>query len=392
MRNSLRVGRIGGVTISIHYTWLIVFGLMTYSLAAGVFPRFYPHWSPAENWMVSALATILLFVSVLAHELGHSFVARAKGIPVQDITLFIFGGATNISQETDDPGDELQIAMAGPAISVMAAIITFAIGYLTAPVNELVSAIFLYLAGANIILVIFNLVPGYPLDGGRMLRALIWGFTGNAGMATKVAATLGVGLGYLCIIGGVIYAFWDLMSGIWLVAIGWFLQNAAEHAYHTRPPAASSPSGIQVRSLMDPAPVTVRPDVMLDDLVHHYILERNVRGVPVVDGGNLVGIITLTDIKDVPQNEWSRLRVLDRMTAFGHVVTVAPETDLDVALEKMSTYDVHQLPVVDGNTVVGLLTRGAVIRFYQSSQELSVPIGAAARSADGTEKRAKQFA
>jgi Zn-dependent protease/predicted transcriptional regulator len=392
MKNSLRVGRIGGVTISIHYTWLIVFGLMIYSLASGVFPRFYPHWSPAENWSVSALATILLFVSVLAHELGHSFVARAKGIPVQDITLFMFGGATNISQETDDPGDELQIAMAGPSVSVMAAIITFAIGYLTAPVNELVCAIFLYLAGANIILVIFNLVPGYPLDGGRMLRSILWGFTGDAEMATRVAATLGGGLGYLCIIGGIIYAFWDLMGGIWLVAIGWFLQNAAEHAYHGRPAATPTPSGVKVRSLMDLEPVTVRPDVMIDDLVHHYILERNVRGVPVVDGGNLVGIITLTDIKDLPHDEWSRLRVLDRMTAFGHVIMVTPDTDLGTALEKMSAYDIHQLPVVDGNAVVGLLTRGAVIRFFQSSQELAVPIGATVRSSDEAEKRAKQFA
>ncbi len=392
MKNSLRVGRLGGVTINIHYTWLIVFGLMTYSLAAGVFPSFYPHWSSAENWIVSAVATILLFVSVLAHELGHSFVARAKGIPVQDITLFLFGGATNISQETDDPGDELQIAMAGPSVSVMAAIIAFAIGYLTAPVSEVASAIFLYLAGANIILVIFNLVPGYPLDGGRMLRSILWGMTGNVQMATRVAATLGVGIGYLCIIGGIIYAFWDVMGGIWLVAIGWFLQNAAEHSFHSRPSVSSSPSGVQVQSLMDPAPVTVRPDVMVDDLVHHYILEQNVRGVPVVDGGNLVGIITLTDIKDVPQEDWGRLRVLDRMTSFGHVLTVAPDADLDAALEKMSAHDIHQLPVVEGNVVVGLLTRGAVIRFFQSSQELSVPVGAAARSSDGSGTRAKQLA
>jgi CBS domain-containing protein len=182
------------------------------------------------------------------------------------------------------------------------------------------------------------------------------------------------------------------MGGIWLVVIGWFLQNAAEHAYHSQPKTTSSPSGVQVRSLMDPAPVTVRPDVLIDDLVHHYILEQNVRGVPVVDGGNLVGIITLTDIKGVPQEEWGRLRVLDRMTSFGHVLTVTPDTDLDVALEKMSTHDIHQLPVVEGHTVVGLLTRGAVIRFFQSSQELSVPVGAAARSSDGSGKRAKQLA
>lgn len=392
MRNSLRLGRIGGVTISIHFTWLIVFGLMTYSLGSGVFPSFYPHWSPSENWVVSALATILLFVSVLAHELGHMFVARAKGVPVHEITLFLFGGATNISQEIDDPGDELQIAMAGPSVSVMAAIIAFAIGYLTTPVSEVASAIFLYLAGANIILVIFNLVPGYPLDGGRMLRAILWGMTGNVQMATRVAAILGIGIGYLCIIGGVIYAFWDVMGGIWLVAIGWFLQNAAEHSYHSQSSVTPSPSGVPVRSLMDSAPVMVRPDVMVDDLVHQYILERNVRGVPVVDGENLVGIITLTDIKDVPREDWGHLRVLDRMTSFGHVVTVAPDTDLDVALEKMSAHDIHQLPVVEGNAVVGLLTRGAVIRFFQSSQDLSVPIGAAARSSDEPEKRAKQFA
>jgi Zn-dependent protease len=234
MGRSLKLGQIRGITIGVHYSWLIVFALLSYSLAVGVFPLFFSGWSTIQYWAVSVIASILFFVSVLAHELGHSFMAQQKGIPVQSITLFLFGGASAIGQETDDAGDELQIAMAGPSISVMVAIVSFGIGYVTQSVNEQVSAIFLFVSITNVILVAFNLIPGYPLDGGRLLRSLIWGFTGNFEVATKITATFGVVIGYLFIVGGILFAFRDLISGIWLIAIGWFLQSAAGQSYGQR--------------------------------------------------------------------------------------------------------------------------------------------------------------
>ena len=370
MEASLKLGRIRGIVVGIHYSWLIIFGLLTYSLAEWFFPVVYGDWSATRYWVVAAIASLLLFASVLAHELGHSFVAQSKGIPVRSITLFVFGGVASIERDTERPGDEFRIAIAGPLVSALIGGISLAL-LLLAPVPDAVAAILEYLTWANLVLAVFNLVPGYPLDGGRVLRAVVWAMTDNRDRATRIAARAGVVVGYLFMLGGVVYALAlnSLVSGIWLAAIGWFLRGAAEQSYQ-QVALENAFRGVRVGSLMDPTPAVIRPDTSLDNLVENYVLARNVRAASVVENGELIGIITLVDLRDVPRSDWSRVSVRDRMTPRAQMATATSDTPIESALRAMSQRDIHQIPVLQGNVLVGLLTRGAVIRYLQIREEL----------------------
>ena len=370
MNGTLKLGSVRGIVISVHYTWLIIFGLLTYSLAAVVFPTWYSDWSTGQYWLFGAIASLLLFAAVLAHELGHSLVALRKGIPVQSITLFIFGGVANIGKESETAGDEFQIAIAGPAVSLIIGGVSIGLYALIGRFNEQVGAILQYLAFANIILAVFNLIPGFPLDGGRVLRAILWGIVNNVERATRIASTVGVVVGYLFMIGGIAYIIGGvLISGIWLIAIGWFLQNAAQQSYQQLVMQRSF-EGVQAAMLMNPEPVVVEPYLTIDELVDRVVLARNVRGAPVMDGDRLVGIITLTDIKDVPRSDWSRLTVADRMTPADKLIVVQPQTPLDDVLQAMSARDIHQVPVIADGRLVGMLNRSGIIQFLQLQREL----------------------
>lgn len=370
MEASLKLGRIRGIEIGIHYTWVFIFGLLTYSLAVDFFPSFYDNWTTAQYWIISAIASLLLFGSVVAHELGHSFVAMARGIPVKSITLFIFGGVASLSQDTQDARTEFQVAIAGPAVSFLIALVSVGLTYLLEGVSSQAAGVFLYLAWANGLLVAFNLIPGFPLDGGRVFRSIVWGITHDMNRSTNIAGTVGVIIGYLFIILGVFVIFTGaLISGIWFIAIGWFLQNAAEQS-RQQVRMQETFQDVSIAMLMERNPPEVSPETSIESLVETHILGQNTRGVPVVRDGTLVGIITLSDIKTVPRLEWDRYRVLDRMTPRDSLITVTPDTSLDVALQAMSEKDIHQIPVVHGDLLVGLLTRNDVIRFIQLRNEI----------------------
>jgi Zn-dependent protease/CBS domain-containing protein len=373
MEASLRLGHIRGIPIGIHYTWFIVFGLLTYSLAIGLLPSLYPGWADATYWVTGAIASVLLFASVLAHELGHAFTAQAKGIPVRSITLFIFGGVAAIAEDSEKARDEFAIAIMGPAVSVAIAAVSGALWFAVRGLNEQLAAILLYLALANSLLVVFNMIPGFPLDGGRVFRAILWGVTGNVMTATRIASTVGVVIGYGFIIGGIFLVFSVPITGIWLIAIGWFLQSAADQSYQQLKMRRTF-EGIRAQQLMDGNPVVVPPGITIEELVDRYMLGRNLRGLPVVDNDRLVGIITLTDIKDTPRDRWSQYRVADCMTPEHEVLVASPTTELDEVLQIMSEKDVHQIPVVYDGQLVGLLTRGAVIRFLQLRQTLPIEV------------------
>jgi Zn-dependent protease/CBS domain-containing protein len=304
---------------------------------------------------------------VVAHELGHSFTAIAKGIPVESITLFIFGGVAALSHEIEDAKTEFLVAIAGPAVSLLIAIVAAGGMYLLHGVSEQFSAVFEYLALANGILVVFNLVPGFPLDGGRVFRSIVWGITHSMERATRIATKLGVIIGYLFIIGGVLVIFTgDVISGIWFGAIGWFLQNAATQSMQQFR-MQNTVQGVVAGSLMLRNPPVVDPGVTLDQFVQEHIIVQNLRGVPVVQQGVLLGIITLTDLRSTPQEEWPALRVADRMTPRYRLITVTPETPVEVAMQAMSEHDIHQIPVVQNGVLVGLLTRSTIIRYLQLS-------------------------
>jgi Zn-dependent protease/CBS domain-containing protein len=369
MEASVRLGTIRGIEIGIHSSWLIVFALLTYSLSESIFPSLYDDWTTTEYWGAGVVASLLLFASVIAHEFGHAIMAQSKGVSVRSITLFIFGGVALLEKESEEAGDEFWIAVAGPAVSVAVAVLAGAAWIAAESLNEQLAGILVYLAYMNVILVLFNMIPAYPLDGGRVFRAILWGATRSLEKATRISSTVGMIIGFLFIGVGVFTVFANPISGIWLVAIGWFLRSAAQQAYQQLTLSRVF-EGVRVESLMNPDPVTVTPGVTLDDLVAGYVLGQNVRGLPVVDAGRLAGMITVSDIRDVPQEQWSRRTVGERMTPFDRVVAAAPETGLADALQLMSEQDLHQLPVVRDGRLVGLLTRNALIRFLQLRQEL----------------------
>src|SRR5437867_3426990 len=225
-RGSFRLFNVGGVDVAVHPSWLIIFGLVTWSIAGGFVPEALPHLPAVEAWIIGVATALLFFASVLVHELAHSFVARRRGIPVHSITLFLFGGVSNLTAESKNPGTEFQIAIVGPLTSAMLGALAFVIAIL--PIDERIKLVFDYLAFVNLALAVFNLVPGFPLDGGRVFRSIVWRATGSVRRATEVAAFVGQLVGYGFILWG-LYNFFngDVLGGLWMAAIGWFLQGAA---------------------------------------------------------------------------------------------------------------------------------------------------------------------
>jgi len=232
LKSGLPLGRLFGISLRLHYSWFIVFALITWALAASYFPENYPTWSTATSIIAGAVTSLLFFGSVLAHELMHSVVAQRRGIPVHSITLFIFGGVSQMTDEPKQPGDELRIALAGPVTSLIIGGICWGIYFWSRGSLVFLSAVAFWLGWINVFLAGFNLIPGFPLDGGRVLRSIIWWRSGNLRRATKTASNIGRGVGYLFIFGGIFLVFWGLwINGLWLAFIGWFLENAAVGSY-----------------------------------------------------------------------------------------------------------------------------------------------------------------
>jgi Zn-dependent protease/CBS domain-containing protein len=379
MQSSIRLGRIGGIEVGIHYTWLLAFALITFSIAMGL-RGVAPRWGLGTYWLVGAAAAILLFVSVLIHELCHSFVARARGMRVHSITLFMFGGASNILGEARTPWDEFLVAIVGPISSlILGAILFLLIGGLRprtlleigiAPASRTPLFFLLaYLAQVNIALGLFNLVPGFPLDGGRVLRSIIWAVSGSLRQATVWASYVGQLVGWGLIAFGVIQVLsGNFFGGLWMSFIGWFLNNAAETTRQQSETVASF-RGIRVRDLMTPSPAVASPDMSVEQLVYDFAVRQGMRALPVVQDGRLLGIVTLSDIREHPQERWPALTVADIMTPMP-LQTVTPGQSIPEALQIMGEQDLNQLPVVEDSRLVGLLSRANIVRFLQIRDEL----------------------
>ena len=371
MESSFTVARIRGIPIGVHYTWAIAVVMITWSLAAGYFPQEYPGWLPRDYWFVGAAAALLLFISVLFHELCHSFVAQARGLAVKSITLFIFGGVSNIAQESEDPRDEFLIAVVGP-LSSLALAGLFWLGVLAIPNDTSpLGALLFYLTTVNLMLAIFNILPGFPLDGGRVLRAILWGSTGSMVRGTTVATVVGQVMAFLFIGYGIwqIFIERDFLSGVWIGFIGWFLNSAAE-ATRRQVQVQEGFRGITVESVMTPDPPVVSPALPVRALVDEYVLRRGLRALPVAQDGRIVGLVSLSDVKHLPEPEWSGNSVGAIMTR-PPLRTIGPEAPVARALERLVEDDVNQLLVVDKDgTLLGMLTRRDVMRFLQMRGEL----------------------
>ena len=374
MGQSIGIGRIFGVRIGLHPSWFVIALIVTYSMAVGELPADYPGWGDALYWVVGAVISLLFFASVLAHELSHALVARRFGLRVRDITLFIFGGAASLEGDAERPRDEALIAVAGPltSLAIGAALwgINVAIGQPQA------AAIIGWLGFINLTLGLFNLIPGFPMDGGRILRAILWKIRGDRLAATRNAAAVGRGFGYLLIAAGVFVLFGGRQpfAGVWLALIGWFLSNAAE-ATVAQMSVEHSLRGIRVREVMESDPPSISPNETVADLVNERLIRGEHRSFLVrhADGG-LAGIVTLSDVRRMPRENWEAGRVTDIMTRYADLATIGPDGEVEAALKLLQEREVNQLPVVEdaGRTVVGLLTRAGILRLIEARMRLGV--------------------
>src|SRR6266487_2279820 len=372
MPGSLRIGKIAGIDVYIHVSWIIILVLLTVSLAIGWFPQLYPGQSTATYWIVSLIAALLLFVSVLLHELAHSLVARRRGLPVKNITLFIFGGVSNIEQEPKDPGIEFQVAVVGPLTSLLIGAVCFLLQLPLRGSNSPLEGILFYLAVTNVLLGIFNLIPGFPLDGGRVLHSIIWKITGNMRQATRTATLVGQIIAYLFILGGIWLFFTGyILDGIWIGFIGWFLLSAAQSA-NSQVNLQSALRGVTVGEVMNPTPPTVPANISLQQLIDEYFLLHGLRFALVMQADRLAGLITLSDIRHVPREQWGYIPVGQVMIPVERLHVVSPQQSLNDVLPLMAGRDVNQLPVVQNGIPVGILSRDAIVQYLEVRRGLGV--------------------
>ncbi len=388
MRSGFRVGRIFGINVYVDWSWIFIFLLVTWNLAGGFFPDLHPGWSRTLNWGMGLLASLLFFASVLAHELAHSLVAVARGLPVRRITLFLFGGVSNIEREPPSPGTEFLMAIVGPLTSIVIGAFMFLLlgaridvqsvmrGQIT-PLQVLrnlgpLETVMLWLGNINIILGIFNLIPGFPLDGGRVLRSILWAVTDNLRRATRYATWVGHLVAWVFILAGLAMAFGvqipflgtGLISGLWLAFIGWFLNNAASQSYQ-QVVVEDMLEGVLVSRLMRVDAPAVPPDIPVSQLVDQYILGTDEQSFPVLEDERLAGLVCLEDVRKVPRSEWESTLVRQIMTPAEQLEIVSPRQEASEALSRLAGRDIRQMPVVQNGHLVGMLRQRDILRWLQ---------------------------
>lgn len=358
-----RLGRIFGVEVRIDSSWTVIALLITYSLYLR-FASVYPDLATAGAVGIAILAAVLFFGSVLVHEMAHALVSQARGIRVQDITLFLFGGATRARVEARGPGDEFLIAAVGPLTSAILAVLfgvidVFGRDALSRPLAGAIG----YLAWVNLLLAGFNLVPGFPLDGGRLLRSAIWKATGNFGLATRIASLAGQAVGWLLVAGGVAFLLaGNLAGGIWFAFIGWFLVQAARASYQELQ-LRHLLRGAQARDVMARNLLRIPPELTLQEAVDEYFMRYDHGAFPVDEQGRTIGLLTMRGVRRVPRDQWSTRRVRDSMVSLGDQIVVSPDTRMDQVMGKLEDSDANRVLVVDDGEVVGIITPSDLTRW-----------------------------
>jgi Zn-dependent protease/CBS domain-containing protein len=370
MESGIYLGRVWGIPIRLHMSWFIIFFLVTWSLAAGYFPTEYPSLGTTSFWIMGAITSILFAASVLLHELGHSYVALRHHVPVRSVTLFLFGGVAQIEHEPDSAAAELRIAVAGPLTSVALAAL-FGGLYLLDSSIPFLAAPSAWLARINFMLAAFNMIPGFPLDGGRVLRAMVWSWTKSLTRATRVAVASGqivalsfMGIGLYSIFNG------DLYNGVWLAFIGWFLQNAASST-KSQSAIKQALSGVHVEQVMSRNYPTIPCTLTIEDLVENKILGSGGRIFLVKgDGDACLGLLTINEVRRLPRKDWPVTTAADVMVPYDSMVVVKPQTELLEALTLMDTANVAQLPVTENGSIAGILSREQILRYVRLRAEV----------------------
>jgi Zn-dependent protease/predicted transcriptional regulator len=386
MASSIRIGRVLGVEIGVHWSWAFIFLIITWSFATGVFAHYYEGWTDLQRWAGAVVVSGVFFLSVLIHEMSHAVVSNRLGLPVRSITLFVFGGAANLSKEPEAPGDEFRIAVVGPLSSLVLGLL-FAVGWLALrPVSNGISGIVGYLALINVSLALFNMLPGFPLDGGRVFRSVVWSRNGDRLRATRTASRAGEWIAYGMMAAGVAELFFTgLAGGLWLLLIGFFLRSTAVASYEQLL-IETTLSGIPVGDVMRRDVPRVPAGITIETFVHDHLLAGSARAFGVMVDDRLAGLITLADARRVPRADWPATTVRQAMTSADHLLTVEAQQCLTDALRLMVEHDVNQVPVMRGQEIAGVLDRSDVMRYIQVRRELDEAGASQATTAVGAER------
>jgi Zn-dependent protease len=364
------LGRMFGLPVRLDVSWLFIFALVAVSLMSH-FARRFPDLGPTALWIAALSASLVFFASILTHELSHGIAARARGVQVEGITLFMFGGLSQLREEPHRPRDEFLIAMVGPLTSFALGAAFFSL-QLAFPSGSIAAAVVGWLARINVVLAVFNLLPGFPLDGGRMLRAAAWALTGNLKGATRLASTLGAVIAFGLVAWAVKLAVWDhdFVGGLWLGLIGWFLLNASRRSVGQLE-LRESLARLRVEQAMRTTCPKIPGSMRLDVLVDERVFRRGERCFFVTEDDVLRGMATLEEIRRIPREEWASFRIGDVMIPLTHVRSVKPGDSLLTAFERMNEESVNQLPVVDVDHISGVITRDDIFRLVAKFLELT---------------------
>jgi Zn-dependent protease len=363
--------QIAGIQITVDLSWFLIFLLVVFSLSVGYFPRTLPGQSVYAYWGAGVLATLLLFASVLVHELAHSLMARRAGIHIPEITLFLFGGVARLSEEAKDPKTELAIAIVGPLTSFALALLFWGLSRgLALEQPSFAHAILAYLTWINLAVGIFNLIPGFPLDGGRILRAFLWYRSGSLTGATRTASDVGKGFAVVLMLLGTLQIFTgSLLGGLWLIFIGMFLRGSAEGGYQ-EVVLRQALAGVAVHEVMLRDVVSVPQDLPVSRLLTEYFLRYGYHGFPVTQNGKVAGVVSLEEVRQIPEEARDATTVSQIMRPLSSHTTIAPQASLTEALTKMAQEGTGRLLVMQDSTIRGMITKTGLLRFLEIKQML----------------------
>lgn len=369
-RHTIPIGRVFGIPIDLDYSWFLIATLITWMLAVNYYPAAFKGGTTAEYWLMGGITAILFFGSIVVHELAHSWVALRYRIPVHRITLFVFGGVSQIAGEPPGALAEFQIALVGPLTSFALAALFFYLEPFLISIPPAL-AVAKYLALINGILALFNLIPGFPLDGGRVFRAIVWAVSKNFRRATLIAASSGRFIGFVFIVVGVWQALkGNVVNGMWTAFIGWFLESAAA-AQVQQQMVQGLLVGHKVSEAMGSTCVRIAENTSLQKLVDGEILTHGQRCFLIEREGRAVGLLTLHNIKEIPRTEWATTSAAQAMIPIENLSSIDPDAELWTAMEKMGRDGINQMPVMRGNDNVGMLSRGDILKYLQTLQQVS---------------------
>jgi Zn-dependent protease/predicted transcriptional regulator len=367
--------RIGGIEIVIDYSWFIIFFLVIYTMSESYFPQSHQPYTTHQYWIMGVVTAVLFFISILVHELAHSFVAIKQGVQVTSIRLLIFGGMAQVASEPKNGRQEFLIALAGPATSMALGMFFLGIYSFYAVSNRMTptAGIAFWLASANILLAVFNMIPGFPLDGGRILRAFLWDHWDDMARATKVVSQLGNAFALFLIILGLLQFLiaQSYVSGLWIVFLGLFMKQSAVGSYQGVL-LKRALVGVQVRQIMTESIVSVDWLLSIEELVQNYIYKHQFTHFPVFNRDEFIGMVSLDGVKSISKELWGFKQVRDIMTPLEFVPCLKPTDDASEALSKMVSGDIGRMPVIENGQLIGIVSRRDIMNFFKIKSDLGV--------------------